>query len=366
MNYHNLSVNQKPSHEKYVEMGKKAYATRLRNKAERDRLNGEIQEIRTEIKKEERKVIVKNIPAKKCTVIEAAEFILLKKKKPMHYANIYKKSLKSKLIKPTIKLESVFSTINTDVHGDNPRFKQFGKGVFGLLKWDKEVPKKSIAAHKANDTKRMNAIIAGKNIPPVKKDLPIWDGARKENSRNIIARLFSIFGPGLTLLLESNEMKFVNKLPEHPFIIFEHNPDVFSLMHKKIAHDKIQNVAGLFHNDISDAVDLNVGNLYRYAFLDFCDTFENNIERLRLLEPILHDCRFIAFTFCMRYNKRKLQKRDMERFSWYVIPELQYMFKNHSVIHVDTYRDTNGMCTLVFINREIMKILEIKKMSDLW
>jgi hypothetical protein len=187
-----------------------------------------------------------------------------------------------------------------------------------------------------------------------------YSGDGKKAARNMVLKNLTSYGAGLTLALESDELHCVNALPDHKFVIFEHNPLTYELLREK----QPRNVLSLNFGDVSEAKEFPFP--FEYAFLDFCNTYGKNKETLQALRNSLRTCKFIALTFSER-NWRGIRRtkeqilsdeqwvefRDKRNYKLYLIKELQKIFRNHEYYDECSYRDTTPMCSMVLKTRDL-------------
>jgi hypothetical protein len=184
-----------------------------------------------------------------------------------------------------------------------------------------------LAGHKAADTRKKNA-----------KE---WGGDGKRKFRNVVSEYFDKYGSGYTLALESKDLLFVKSLPNHDFEIYEHNLEIFGTIK---VHD-VSNIKALYYGDVGLAQNKSTTR-YKYAFLDFCNTYKSNEGRLIALSNVLRDSMFIAVTFSLRMHKKEMSDYKID-----LVKKLQSIFKNHTIEYEMSYRDGSPMIGIVLKNR---------------
>lgn len=192
-----------------------------------------------------------------------------------------------------------------------------------------------------------------------------YAGDGKNYSRNIIDGLLIANGNGTVLALESSEQRLVKSLPNHAFVICEHNP----LTYESLSNNRSPNIIGLIKGDIREVK--NFEFKFKYAWLDFCNTYGANKESLELLKDTLNPCEIIAFTFAFRGWRRvgkplknsyeskpqeTSEKIDKNDYAFYLIKELQNIYRNHEFYKRVIYRDRAPMLCMIMKRRD----LEIK------
>jgi hypothetical protein len=186
---------------------------------------------------------------------------------------------------------------------------------------------RTLAAYKAHDTRRKNKelkVVSDNEIPSVK----LWNGPGKEFFRNQVISRLNEYGCGYVLALESEQLLFVNALPNHNFVIFEHDPKIFDAIKKR----KPSNIRSLVNADIGTAKN---DFPYRHAFLDFCNTYAKNVVRLKLLAKVLKNSKIIALTFSVRGHK----SWNHGDYQTDIGVRLRSIFKNHEVVYGTGYKD---------------------------
>jgi hypothetical protein len=223
------------------------------------------------------------------------------------------------------------------------------------------------SGRKRNITVIMGGKLNGSSKKPKKKSSKQpklragkYSGDGKKAARNMVLKNLTSYGAGLTLALESDELHCVNALPDHKFVIFEHNPLTYELLREK--HPR--NVLSLNFGDVSEAKEFPFP--FEYAFLDFCNTYGKNKETLYSLRESLRTCKFIALTFSQRNwrggrrtkdqvlaDKQSEEFRDKRNYKLYLIKELQKIFRSHEYYDEYSYRDTTPMCSMVLKRRDL-------------
>jgi hypothetical protein len=187
---------------------------------------------------------------------------------------------------------------------------------------------RTLAAYKAHDTRRKNKeleIVSDNENPSVK----LWNGPGKTIVRNQVVERFNKYGSGYTLALESEQLLFVNALPNHNFAIFEQDPKIFDAIKK----NKPSNIRSLVNADIGTAK--NDKAPYDYAFLDFCNTYVKNVPTLKSLAKVLKKSKVIALTFAIRGHK----SWNHGDYQTDISVRLRSIFKNHEVVYGKGYKD---------------------------
>jgi hypothetical protein len=146
------------------------------------------------------------------------------------------------------------------------------------------------------------------------------------------------------LALESPELLFVKKLPRKKFVIYEHDVLRFCQIRDNVKKWKYSNVE-MRNGDIRNAVRLLYTSdiTYKFAFLDFCNTLDSNIDRLKDMADALDFCEYIAFTFCLRGKN----KTEMDTYSVNIVKTLQYIFRHHEIEYFTSYRDGAPMAGII-------------------
>jgi len=147
------------------------------------------------------------------------------------------------------------------------------------------------------------------------------------------------------LALESPELLFVKKLPRKKFVIYEYDVSRFCQIRDNVKKWKYNNIV-MRNGDIRNAVRLLTTNdvIYKFAFLDFCNTLNGNIDRLKDMVDGLDFCEYIAFTFCLRGKNRT----EMDTYSVNIVKTLQDIFTHHKIEYYTSYRDGAPMAGIVF------------------
>jgi hypothetical protein len=186
------------------------------------------------------------------------------------------------------------------------------------------------SAYKAHDTMR-----ARKDglLPHEVKQPVTYDRPGKNKFRDIVVGYFEN-NTGSVLALESEEMVFVNALPQHRFILYEHNSEVYNKIFNKVkSGNSAGNIVYLENSDIANAKSVD----YDYAFLDFCSTFTTNETRLKVLARLLINAKYIALTFSLHDKRKKeFDKRQID-----LVKRLQAIFLNHTFETYMAYADRN-------------------------
>lgn len=186
-----------------------------------------------------------------------------------------------------------------------------------------------------------------KKIPVVK--VKNWNGKGKEQFRNKVIEYFTMYGNGeRTLALETSDLHFVNKLPNHKFDIYEHNIRMFDELEKV----RTCNISNLVYGDVWNAA--LADSDYTYAFLDFCGTFDMNNNAMVALSTKLNTSLFIAVTFSLRRNGCATGK-SVESYKVDLVKKIQSIYKNHTIEYEDSYRDGCPMIGMVFKHRSLME-----------
>lgn len=192
-------------------------------------------------------------------------------------------------------------------------------------------------------TRKLNGIIQPTQAK--KSEVSTYNRPRKNAFRDVVisyAKSVVYNASDYILALESSELLFVKKLPRSRFIIYESNLDVF----ESIRDAKCKNITYLRFGDIS-----NVGRLFdkyehiccRFAFLDFCNTLESNISKLKVLSEYLIDCEYIALTFCLRGKN----KTEINLYSVSLVKTLQDIFTSYKIEYFTSYKDGAPMAGII-------------------
>ena len=211
-----------------------------------------------------------------------------------------------------------------------------------------------IAAQKAWVTRRNN--ISKNIIKPVIRKNTKWDGESKSEVRNTIAGYFRMYDEcinGKVLALESDEFLFTKLLPDCKFDIYEHDEKVYNSM----LDTRPPNVNNIIHGDVRLAGD---NKYYDCAFLDFCNTCNQNVNRMMYLTDVLKDSIFIAATFALRTRekgmlKKGTQKKKSNLYAADIIKQMQAIFRNHTFEYGMSYHDGLGpMFAIVLKHRDLL------------
>ena len=159
----------------------------------------------------------------------------------------------------------------------------------------------------------------------------------KNEFRERVIEIFKSLDEGsLILALESPEFLFVDRLKEYNFIVFENDSEQF----KKMVECNRENVKSIYHADVSAARMLS--ERFNAMFLDFCNTFDNNVERIELLLSKIERCGILAFTFCLRGNKK-----EMEDYKFDLIKKLGSLLPDFQLEYAISYRDGAPMVGII-------------------
>ncbi len=210
---------------------------------------------------------------------------------------------------------------------------------------EEQLTKNQIRARKAWDTRRAKDNKSKKEIKDSigKSLIKSYNAANKNKFRDIVIKSFRGNGDINTpnedyiLALESSELLFVDALKEFPFIIFELDKQTYA----RIKNANRDNIINVYNTDVVNAASLF--KKFKYAFLDFCDTFDSNEEKLKILHDKLIFCDQLAFTFCLRRGKKELQDYKFD-----LIKRISKIFPNFYLEYGEAYKDGAPMVGLIF------------------
>lgn len=177
--------------------------------------------------------------------------------------------------------------------------------------------------------------------------LKAWETIRKKKSynkpeknhfRSVVAKRCS----GNGLVLDTPEFLFSKSVPKSYITIFEHD----ERQYKKMFRNPPQNVEKIYLGDISAARLMH--KEFHYAFLDFCDTFESNKDRLIALSSKLASSDKIAITFSLRNNRKR-----MGDYKFDMAVKLMHIFPFHEISYAEPYRDGCPMIGLILSNKHM-------------
>lgn len=201
------------------------------------------------------------------------------------------------------------------------------------------------AGKKAAKTRRKNLLL--------KKDKNYnCDG--KNRFRQKVIDVFN--KSSLTLCLESTQLLFVNALPNCNFIIFEKSKPVF----KYIKSLEKSNVT-IFYKDVKEISSTRLVKTteIKQMFLDFCDTFDSNISRLKQINLVSTPCNILAFTFSTR-SPSKGKRIGQQHFRMY--KTLESIFPDFEIDFAESYSDSSPMIGIIMKRKTT--IMDDKVVSD--
>lgn len=210
--------------------------------------------------------------------------------------------------------------------------------------------------------KRSNAAVKAWEV---RKDVEIdgevfrnFDLPRKNVIRNklvdILKSEYHHKYPRNILALESPQCLFARKLPEFKIYAYEHNVDSYDAM----CSNKPSNLIA-YHGDISGAVYSDVS--YYACFLDFCNTYKSNIDRIKKMQYILWNSKIVAFTFSMRGHKKDLLNHESD-----MIKKLNALLPSHLLEFCQSYRDGSTMMIVVFKKNPNVKTRKNRTRRSIW
>lgn len=138
------------------------------------------------------------------------------------------------------------------------------------------------------------------------------------------------------LALESPQCLFASGLPNFNIVAYEHDVDAYNA----IKANKPKNLT-VYNGDISNSFYSNMK--YHACFLDFCNTFNSNIGRIRKMQHILWNAKIVAFTFSMRGHRKDLLNHESD-----MVKKLNSLLPSHLLEFAQTYKDGGTMMIIVF------------------
>ena len=186
-----------------------------------------------------------------------------------------------------------------------------------------------------------------------------YGGPGKTKFRNIVIESFE--KDVLTLCLESEQLRFVDALPNCQHIVYERNKDVYN----KLKNSRRKNIK-VFYGDISEAIALKpLGVKFTQAFLDFMGTYDTLEPTLKVMEPLLSRCQTVALTFSMRSPSKG---KTITLQSFRIAIGLKNIFPLFDIICAETYADGAAMLGLILkkgdLHPLIKQQMERKAQSD--
>lgn len=202
--------------------------------------------------------------------------------------------------------------------------------------------KKAWATRKKNENRRNASLKAWDTRKDVEIDVSVFKDfnlPRKNEMRNklveIIKENYHYKYPKNILALESPQCLFSSKLPQFNIIAYEHDEETYRAIDAK----KPENLT-VYSGDIADAFYSDMK--YYACFLDFCNTINSNVDRIRKMQHILWNSKIVAFTFSVRGYKKDLPNHESD-----IIRRLQNMLPSHLLIYAKTYSDGSPMIFII-------------------
>jgi hypothetical protein len=223
-----------------------------------------------------------------------------------------------------------------------------------LLATDTTLSSRERSAHKAHITmfkQRLDRALSSDVSVTPKKQPSTYDRTGKNEFRDkvIDCARNTIFDENEYILtLEAPELLFVKKLRRRKFVIYEQDISRFCQIRDNAKRWGYNNVV-MRNGDIVNAGRLLLSNniVYKFGFIDFCNTFSSNIDRLRDMADALEQCEYIALTFCLRGNTSK----NTNLYAAYIIKVLQDIFDSHKLDDALSYRDGAPMIGIILKKR---------------
>jgi len=197
-------------------------------------------------------------------------------------------------------------------------------------------PKALAAGQKAKETKLLHLRQMQINKP--------YTGKGKTKFRNMVVDEFE--KRELTLCLESEQMLFVDLLPDCNFVIYEKDSRVYRCI-KSYNRPNIR----IYNQNVSMAGRLKVD--FKQAFIDVFGTFDSNVSMLKSIRPALKNCNCIAFTFSTR-NPRKGDVIGQQHYRIYA--GLESIFPQFKITIVQPYSDGCAMIGIIMRRKEFGEI----------
>ncbi len=232
-------------------------------------------------------------------------------------------------------------------------FRKNNKNLGGvvMLETSNQHPQKGSPEALERGRKAVETKITRGLIKPYKcENVKNYDMPKKNEFRNRVVSEFKKDEGTLTLSLESWQLKFVDSLPLCRHVIFEHDRETY----KKLIESNRKNME-VYFADVSAARLLPPYYRFEQAFLDFCNTMETNLEKIKDLVGVLNWCNVIAFEFSVRNGRRRPKDSEINNYMGRTLAEINRLFPAYEILSPEVYTDTSPMIGIIIKRRDDAK-----------